>query len=171
MRSLCLGIAILLIVQVRADAQPVQRDTDLMTINGAKNPELIPQWSAWGLALRIISSGSRELPSMVYHVASAEERAMITREADAVQRIDAACQTKMAEVTKRIGKEKTADLDAEGRRITLDCRWQTLYARNRILERINPDARAALVAFVESTKKGTQVSLPKKSLARYLEPE
>jgi hypothetical protein len=162
---------VLLSVVAPAQGQPVPRGTEFIQIDGSKNPELIPQWSSWGFAFRIFSGGPRELPSTVHVVASKDEAAMILREADAMQKVDAACAAKMAEVTKRIGKEKASVLDEEGRKINLDCRWQTLYARDRILERLNPQARVALIAFVESTKKGRQVSVPKNGLARYLEPQ
>jgi hypothetical protein len=40
-----------------------------------------------------------------------------------------------------------------------------------VLDRLNPEAQTALRAFVESTKAGTSLTLKKKQLARFLEPE
>jgi hypothetical protein len=40
-----------------------------------------------------------------------------------------------------------------------------------VLAALNPAAATALAAFAESTKSGTSISVPKKDLARYLEPE
>ena len=62
-------------------------------------------------------------------------------------------------------------IDARVRQINLECRWETLHARDRVLAALNPDGRAALMAFVESTKVGTSLSIPRKDLARFLEPE
>ena len=144
---------------------------EITHINGAKNPELIPQWSAWGYAFRVIAGGPRELPTLVYRAVSKDEAAMVLREADAVQRIDAACQERLLKLHSFVGVENPTALDARLRTITVECRSETLRARDRVLSALNPEGAAALMMFVESTKNGTSVSIPKKDLARFLEPE
>jgi hypothetical protein len=64
-----------------------------------------------------------------------------------------------------------AAVDAKVREISLECRRETLHARDRVLAALNPEAAAALIAFAESTKAGTSISIRRKDLARYLEPE
>jgi hypothetical protein len=70
-----------------------------------------------------------------------------------------------------LGKEKDKVLDQKLRDITLECRWATLHARDRVLEALRPEAAAALTTFVASTRAGTSITIPKKDLARYLEPQ
>ena len=71
--------------------EPAGSPAEIMHIDGARNPELIPQWSAWGFAFRVFAGGFRQLPSsMIPHVTSAEH-ALILKESDSVQKIDAAC--------------------------------------------------------------------------------
>ncbi|MGH9370884.1 MAG: hypothetical protein ACRD15_05075 [Vicinamibacterales bacterium] len=144
---------------------------EIVHIDGAKNPELIPQWSAWGYTFRVIAGGPRELPSLVYKVVSRDEAAMVLKEADAVQKIDKACEARIWKLHPLVGKEKPDVLDARLREITVECRLETLHARDRILRALNPEGAAALIMFVESTKSGTSISLPKAELARFLEPE
>ncbi|MGH9311068.1 MAG: hypothetical protein ACRD1U_16950 [Vicinamibacterales bacterium] len=144
---------------------------EMMFIDGAKNPELIPQWSAWGYAFRVISGGPRELPSIVHKVVSADERAMIIKEADAVQKIDKACTELLLKQHTVIGRGNLEALDAKLREITVACRQKTLDARNRILAALNPDGATALIMFVESTKEGTSLTIRKRDLPRFLEPE
>ena len=36
---------------------------EMLQIDGSKNPELIPEWSAWGFAFRVFATGSRQLPT------------------------------------------------------------------------------------------------------------
>jgi hypothetical protein len=104
-------------------------------------------------------------------VASAEETALILKEADQVQKIDQDCQSRIVKLSASLGREKNETLDAKVRELTLECRWATLHARDRVLERLRPEVTLALTAFVASTKVGTSLSLPKKDLARFLEPQ
>jgi hypothetical protein len=144
---------------------------EILHIDGSKSPELIPQWSAWGFGFRVVAGGPRQLPSIVYRLASKEEADMILLEADTLQSIDRDCKERASKLRTLVGSEKVEVLDARLREITVDCRRKTLDARDRVLRKLNPQAASALIEFVESTKSGTSVSMPKRDLARYLEPE
>ena len=108
-----------------------------------QNPELIPQWYAWGFAFRIMG-GSKELPTTVYRVVSAEERALILAEAQASLRRDQACQERVGKLVPLVGKEKNSVMNAKQREIQLDCRRDTLQARDRLLERLNPEGQTVI---------------------------
>lgn len=144
---------------------------DVIFVDGSKNPELIPQWNAWGMAFRIIAGGSRLLPTMVHLHVSEEEAALIYKEAEAAEKIDPACEERMSKLRPLIGKEKNAVLNEKAREILLDCRRQTLSARDRVLKGLRPEGQLALIAFAESTKTGTTFTIRKSQLARFLEPE
>lgn len=174
-RTLVILVTAALIVsgelQARSQTPPGTSAQEMMQIDGSKNPELIPEWSAWGFAFRVFATGSRQLPTSIYTVVSAEETTLILKEADQVHKIDQDCQNRMVKLSTLIGKEKNETLDAKVRELTLECRWATLHARDRVLERLRPEVASALSAFVASTKAGTSLSLPKKDLARFLEPQ
>jgi hypothetical protein len=144
---------------------------EMLQVDGSKNPELIPQWNVWGYVFRVIAGGPRQLPASVYHLVSKDEEALVMKEADGVQKIDAGCQTRAAKAVTLLGAETVAAVDARIRTISVECRRETLHARDRVLSALNPAAAAALAAFAESTKAGTSISVPKKDLARFLEPE
>ena len=148
-----------------------KRPPETIEIDGGKNPELIPEWSAWGFAFRVIATGSRQLPSSVHAVVSTEEATMLLKQADRLQKFDRECQNRVVKLHSLLGKEKDAALDARLRDITLECRWATLHARDRVLEGLTPEGRAALIAFVASTKVGTSLTIRKQDLARFLEPQ
>ena len=93
------------------------------------------------------------------------------KEADSVQKIDAGCDARHRKISEEKGGKKLEELDKEVRELSLECRWETLHARDRVLAGLSPDAQASLTAFVESTKTGTSLSIPKKDLARFREPE
>jgi hypothetical protein len=144
---------------------------DILLIDGSKNPELVPQWSVWGFVFRVIGGGPRQLPSSVLRVASKDEEALVIKEADGIQKVDADCEARLTKVVALVGVESINTVDSRVREITVACRRETLHARDRLLAGLNPAAAAALMAFAESTKAGTSTTLPRKDLARFLEPE
>jgi hypothetical protein len=155
----------------RAQSGSATHEPDVIEIDGAKNPELIPQWSAWGYAFRIFSGGPRELPTSVLTHVTRAEATLIMKEADGVQKVDATCQARHLKMMTERGAKKIEDLAQEVRALNLDCRWETLHARDRVLAGLSPEGQVALTAFVESTKTGTRVSVPRKDLTRFREPE
>lgn len=176
MRSLTLALFALCALApgdavAQPSAVPSPPQPDIVHVDGTRSPELIPQWSVWGYVFRVVSGGPRQLPSSVIRLVSKDEEALVMKEADAVQKVDAACQTRAAKAAARLGIDTVSSVDAKVREIAVKCRWETLRARDRVLAGINPEAATALAAFAESTKAGTTISLPRKDLARYLEPE
>jgi hypothetical protein len=143
----------------------------MIEIDGAKNPELIPQWAAWEFAFRVIAGGSRALPSTVRHVVSKVEAASVIGEAVESQKRGAACRERLLKLRPLLSTAKAAEINRRQAEIEIDCRWQTLHARDRVLERLNPEGRVALNAFVESTKAGTRVTIAKRELAHYQQPQ
>ena len=170
-----LGLAMVLasgVSSVAGGQAPDRRAVpEMMQIDGSKNPELIPEWSAWGFTFRVFATGSRQLPSSVYFAVSREEGALIMKEADQLQRVDRDCQSRVVKLHDLLGKEKDDVLDQKLRDLTVECRWAALHTRDRVLEALKPEGAAALTAFVASTKAGTSITIPKKDLARYLEPQ
>ena len=130
---------------------------EVMVIDGSKNPELIPQWSAWEFAFRVMGGGPRELPTSVHRVVTTEERALILAEAQASLRRDKACQERIEKLVPLLGKEATA-VNAKQREIQLDCRWKRFV---RGISCCSGCARGpdGLIRFVEETKAGTTVTI------------
>jgi hypothetical protein len=155
----------------QAPAASAQSKPDILQIDGSKNPELIPQWSVWGFVFRVLAGGPRQLPTSVLRVVSKDEEALVMKEADAIQKVDADCLVRVTKAAALLGVESMAAVDARVREISVACRRETLHARDRLLAGLNLEAAAALMAFAESTKAGTSMSLPRKDLARFLEPE
>lgn len=152
-------------------AQSTASTPEIIQIDGSKNPELIPQWSAWGYAFRVFSGGPRQLPTSVFEHVTPGEQTLIMKEADAAQQFEAQCLVRHRKVLESRGSKSNIELDKDVRALTLECRRATLDARDRILANVSPEAQTALIAFVESTKAGTSLAIPKKDLARFREPE
>jgi hypothetical protein len=144
---------------------------EIVVIDGSKNPELIPQWAAWEFAFRVMGGGPKELPTTVYRVVSGEERALILAEAQASLKRDKACQERVQKLWPLVGIEKDSVINVKQQKIQLDCRWETLHARDRLLQRLRPEGQTELIRFVEDMKGGTKVTIPKRELAHYLQPQ
>jgi hypothetical protein len=144
---------------------------EMLHIDGRKNPELIPQWNAWGYAFRVFAGGPRQLPTMVLDRVSKTEEAFILAQADLVQHVEAECRERLGRIAARRPLEKPDALARQVRELALECREATLRARDRVLAALNPDGQAALIDFVESTKAGTSITIAKSELARFREPE
>ena len=174
MRRICVLVAVIVVAvtaHVPAQAPPSAKG-EVIVIDGSKNPEMIPQWYAWGFAFRVFSGGPRELPTSVLLLVSKEEEKLVMREADAVQKSDAACAERAMKAYELLKQgESRTSVDAKMHAITVECRRLTLRARDRVLEGLNPEARVALIAFVEERKEGMTVTVPKAGLARFFEPE
>lgn len=174
MRTLVVALLMLpagALATAQTPAGPGSSPLEILHVDGARNPEWIPQWSVWGYVFRIIAGGPRQLPTSVLLLVSREEESLVMKEADAAQKVDAGCRTRAFKAAALLGVETMAAVDAKVRAISVECRWETLRARDRVLAGLNPAAATALAAFAESTKTGTSISLPRKDLARYLEPE
>lgn len=152
-------------------AQKPPPSEEMVTIDGSKNPEMIPQWSAWEFAFRVIAGGPKQLPSSVHHVVSDQEGARVMAAAEADQRRDAACRERITKLRPLVLTAKASDINARQAEIQLDCRWQTLQTRDRLLQDLRPEGQAALIAFVESLKAGTQVTVPRRELAHFQKPQ
>ena len=152
-------------------AQKPPPGDEMVTIDGSKNPELIPQWSAWEFAFRVIAGGPRDLPATVYQVVSKEEGARVMAAAQADRQRDAACRERISKLHPLLRTAKASVINARQAEIQLDCRSQTLRIRDRLLEQLSPDGQAALAAFVESLKTGTNVTVPRRELAHFQKPQ
>lgn len=139
-------------------------------IDGAKNPELIPEWSAWQFAFNnVVVVG--QLPTAVSQHVSKEEAAVILDAAREQKKNRADCEARALKLMPLLETETAAEINRRTEALNLECRSYTLRLRDRVLESLGPDGRAALRDWVESTKATIQVSVPKKELDFYLKPK
>jgi hypothetical protein len=147
--------------------------SEYVHIDGSRNPEMIPEWSTWEFAFRTIAGGSKLIPTQVLQFLSGREAELLLEEALASQERDAACQARILRLKPLLTRETAKKIDERTREIQIECRWQTLHARDRLLAALedNPEGQMALIQWVESTKSVTRVSVPKAELAHYRQPQ
>jgi hypothetical protein len=151
---------------------------ETITIDGSKNPELVPQWAAWRFAFTQIRLAN-DLPSDVLAAASKPEAESI---AAAARRDDAfykECEKRVTDLQAVVLAESDRARQVDLLRrlqpkvddIEMQSRRHTLSLRDELLNKLRTEPRAALVTFVEAGKAGHRVTLPKSRLNAYLKPE
>jgi hypothetical protein len=169
---------------------------DMILIDGSKEPQRIPDWSAWRTAFRLIGKGKTrdDLPTELFHIVSAADVALIFGAANASLDNDAAYERRGTELYDKLlavrqacdAKEEAAanrkacfikegnlvsggwrDEEIAFRQRTLDIRDQLL---QQLDERGKADVQLALTAWVESRKAGMKAYIHKPNLAHYYKP-
>ncbi len=165
--AVCTALAAL--EQGRPEKRP---STEIVRIDGAKNPEMIPEWSAWEFALSVLAKGPGEIPAELIPHFSVQESALLLKAAAAQRQREADYHERVKrELFPLNGKEPRERIQELSQELALEYRWQLLRARDRLLAALNPAAQSGLTAWVESTKKGTTISILRKDLPFFRQPQ
>ena len=157
---------------------PPPASSDLITIDGSKNPEQVPQWAAWHFAFAQIR-GVNDIPSDVLGViVPAERRAILDAAqkdgrfyAEGEKRVKAIQASVIAEPDRAKQMELLRSLQPKVDELELEARRHTLELRDHLLSILRPAGRAALIAWVEASKAGHRITMPRSRLAAYRKPE
>ena len=153
--------------QVIFDIPPM---SERIEIDGRKNPEMIPQWDAWQATFEIIAKVSNLPADLVKHL-STDEVEWLRAAAKENAQDQLACQQRVLKLAPTLRTEEARFVNERTQEINLDCRWQILRLRDRLLGSLAPLGQAAVSQFVESTKAGIRVYVPRNELAFYRRPQ
>ena len=160
--------------RLTAQANPGAADDKVITIDGSKNPELIPQWLAWQETFRFMglpAAPEVPIPSTIWQVTTADERALIRKEAvQSLEREDEVG-AQVMKIREALTQETRAGDEERVKQLELRRKQAILDARGRLLARLKPEGQQALRAVVEEVKKGIKVTILKSLLAEYSMPE
>jgi len=145
--------------------------SEMVQIDGSKNPELIPEWNVWQVAFRAIAGGAKTIPTSVLVHLSKDEADLLRATAESDEKNDLECQGRVLKLVPLLQTAEATTVNERTREINLECRSFTLRARDRVLEGLRIQGQAALVEWVESNKAGMRVSVPKKELAFFRQPQ
>jgi hypothetical protein len=176
--ALCLGLMMPLLARAQALPAPATSAGERITIDGSKNPEMVPQWAAWRFAFTQIRE-AKDIPSDVIRLISKAEGALILKDADADEVFYKDGETRALKLQQQLFAEPDRAkqlalapvLQAKADEIEMECRQHTLDLRDHLLGTLRSEGRAALIAFVEAGKAGHRVTLLKSRLAAYRRPE
>jgi hypothetical protein len=122
-------------------------------IDGAKTPELIPQYALWQMALQNL----RVIPTEALHTQlplTKEEDALLYAAAKGQVERDAACEKRLERM---IATTPATDQNRAWRELTLACRQADLDAADALLEKFSPDTRARVIQWIESKRAKTVI--------------
>ena len=134
-------------------------------IDGARNPELIPEWSAWEDVFSTIAGGRKLLPSNVLFAVSKEEGELILRESEASVKRAGECNARILALKPLLAKARPGVQLQRTKEVRLECRVANLEARDRVMAALNPEGAAALREFAELMKTGTTFTVARSEMA------
>ncbi len=151
-------------------------DDPMIAIDGAKDPEKVPEWFVWREAFRIMAAPpEREIPmpipTPVWQVTSPEQRMVIRR---AALRLSARDDGLMDVAVKLLDGVNAENMAARAERmdsLEMERRRETLAGRDQLLAALPVEAQVALRTFVDEIRKGTKFLVRKSKMAQHMLPE
>ena len=122
-------------------------------IDGAKTPELIPQYALWQMAFQNL----RVIPPEALHTQlplTKAEDALLYAEAKGQAERDAACEKRQEHM---LAITPLKDQNRAWREMTLACRQADLDAADALLEKLSPETRVRVVQWIESKRVKTVI--------------
>ncbi len=175
MKRLKMIVAIVVVLAPGVSAQSQKDDDPLITIDGAKNPELIPQWVAWHGAFLFMAAPAEPevpIPTRVILVTTVEQQAWIRKEALQVIKEENDMGASVVKLREGLTAENLTQRLEEVNAMEMRRRRIVLAARDRLLgPDLPPAAHAALREFVEIVRRGQKPSVRKSQLAQFMLPE
>jgi hypothetical protein len=142
--------------------------SERLEIAGSKNPELIPDWYIWETFFRQLHTAGT-IPS-VLNLTTNEER-FLQMELEQYSKSNQQCQKDIESLRPLVGVAPVKDINEQQRVIQLACRRRSLDLRDRLLAGVEPESSVAIAAWVEHLKTGIEISVPKRELAHFRQPE
>jgi hypothetical protein len=163
------------VAQGQAGVAPSLSD-EIVHIDGRKNPEMIPQYSVWNAALRYIDggptrNGRKLIPLALQEVMTADDTKALLAEAAAQVKRNKACESRVLELIPLRTPENRAEIRRRNDDIDMECRWQVIHARDRLLQALSPAGQVALSNWVESSKSGISITVHRDNLAKFRLPQ
>jgi hypothetical protein len=179
MNRLRFGVALVCLVftavsTVHTQNKPSASDSDIVTIDGAKNPEMIPNWAAWLEAFRFMAAPAapiEPIPTVVYLATSKEQRALIRKESLFVMAQEREIGQRALKLQDGLTADNLSDRSDQADALEMKRRRAALDARDRLLAALPVDGQIALREFAEQARKGYKATMLKSKLAQFLLPE
>ena len=173
--TMVLGGALMVSLQA-----PASSSSEIVVIEGRKNPSQIPEWVTWEHAFIILSAWRGKDSGFTHDLReglSTEELDVLEREAAGQrERRDQAvreAEPLKAEYAARdpADQKLLASLNDRMQDINLTYRRATLEARNRVLEALRPESQSLLLSWIGDIRADIVSRVPKADLERWRAPE
>jgi len=126
-------------------------------IDGAKTPELIPEYALW----QTVFQNLNVIPAEALHTQlplTSEEDALLYAAGKGQVERDAVCEKRLQRM---LATTPPTDQNRAWRELTLSCRQADLDAADALLEKFSPETRARVTQWVESKRVRTVILVDK----------
>jgi len=178
--SCCMLAPMLALLSIAPLQSATSNTSDLVVIDGKKNPSQIPEWVTWEHAFLTVA-GWRGKDSGITH----DLRTMMTKEefealeGEAVRQSERMnhAEQEAAPLRERYASRDPKDtkllalLNDQMQDVNLRYRRATLEARNRLLERLSPASQSVLASWIGDIRAGIVSKVAKGDLERWRAPE
>ena len=154
--------------------QPAQKNpfviaapSERLEIDGAKNPELIPEWYIWETFFRQLHTAGTTPSALNLTI---DEERVLQMELEHYAKSNQQCQKDIEGLRPLVGVASNTEVNEKQRAIQLECRLRSLEIRDRLLAGVRPEASVAIAAWVENLKSRVEISVPKRELAHFRQP-
>lgn len=130
-------------------------EPEMVEIDGAKNPELIPEYLVWATGFQTLAlmkehnirQGEKFLTRLTL---SDQDAVLVFGEADRHMARSNRCHEKGAAIFSDMSarKQKIGEIEAAMKANTLECRWALLMAKDRLLQSMSPEGQDLLVRWM-----------------------
>jgi hypothetical protein len=160
-------------VQDRPAATGQQISAGMIEIDGAKNPEAIPEYLAWTLGLSGLSIIKRNnIVTAIEELGlSPADAALAFAEGERQGKRDQECSSRTRPIAESMRGQRGDKIEAALRPEILKCRWAVLDAKDSLLSSMTPEGRVALTAWVLAGRKDIKSLVPKEDLEFFRQPK
>lgn len=159
-----------------ATAVHTQPSPDLTLIDGAKNPELIPEYLMWSTALDSIALLAEHnavehgpLKALLSSISASDAELVLAEAAEHTKRAEA-CHQRGLRIVEAMKGQEIDKLEKAMKANTLACREALLDATDRLLARLSPEGRTALTAWVLAERRKVKAWIVKTDLDFFRQP-
>jgi hypothetical protein len=136
----------------------------IIEIDGARNPELIPDYMVWEFSFRMLARTSTdETRSGRLSIVKLSTADTITlyRVADEQLKSQSECLEKIRirNADHRAAHWASAAIDRDGKSVLLQCRQESLDAADALLASLSPAGRTEMTKWIQEKKKGIAITL------------
>jgi hypothetical protein len=143
-------------------------------LDGAKTPELFPEWFIWELTFQSLPSSqtTRKIPPHVELGVTEAELKVLQNEVRAFKELQRNLGEKLrATRNAAVSRGKSEDQIRDATHVVnVEYRLQVLDARQRIYEQLSPESLIRLRTWIEQLIRGTQVHLRGRAVQLFREP-
>jgi hypothetical protein len=180
MVNFCILTALLAVAPTVQTQAPDATSSDIIIIDGKKDPSQLPEWAVWEQGFTIIAGWQGRDSGFTHDLRMAlskEEFEMLEREAGAqserLNRAGREAEPLRVLYAHRDPKDAKllASLNDRMQDINLKYRRATLEARNRLLEALSPESQSVLASWIGDIRAGIVARVAKADLERWRAPE